>query len=168
MINPKTLTHERLIELLDYAPDSGIFTWKVFRGNTATAGTVAGSVDSSGHVQIKVDGLTYQAHRLVWLYVYGLMPDKEIDHRNGIRCDNKISNLREASHSQNLQNQRKARIDNKSSGLLGATWNKRDKKWQAQIGISGKKKWIGAFDTAEAAHSAYLNAKRELHSFGTL
>lgn len=168
MSNVDTLTQGRLKELLDYFPDTGLFKWKVFRGNTAKPKTIAGSIDSNGHGQIKVDGITYQAHRLAWLYVNGVWPSKEIDHRNGIRNDNHIANLREANHSENGQNQRKARTDNKSSGILGVTWHKRDKKWRAQIGIAGKKKWLGAFDTPEAAHSAYITAKRELHQFGTL
>lgn len=168
MSNAVVLTQARIKELLEYFPDSGLFKWKVFRGNTAKPGVIAGSIDSNGHAQIMVDGITYQAHRLAWLYVYGIWPNKEIDHRNCIRNDNRIANLREASHSENSQNQRKARVDNKSSGILGVTWHKRDKKWRAQIGIAGKKKWLGAFDTQEAAHSAYLTAKREFHQFGTL
>lgn len=162
------LTCERLKELLEYSEITGVFFWRVFRGGRTKAGMKAGSIDSSGHVQIKVDGMTYQAHRLAWLYVTGKIPDSHIDHINGVCADNRFSNIRQASHAQNMQNMTKAHSNNKSCGLLGVTWNKRDQRWRAQIRVCGKKRWIGAFSTPEDAHYAYINAKRELHPFGTL
>jgi hypothetical protein len=161
-------TAERVRELLDYNPETGIFTWKVFRAGKAVAGSVAGKINSHGYREIRVDGARIGAHRLAFLYVLGRLPKKQVDHKNGIRDDNRMENLREASTAENMQNLRKANADNKSSGLLGASWYGLTKKWQARIRVEGKQIHIGYFDTAEEAHAAYLKAKAELHPFQTI
>lgn len=109
----------------------------------------------------------YLEHRLAWLYVTGTWPSDQIDHVNGIRDDNRIFNLREATGPENNGNQRQARSDNKT-GLLGVYWDKQHKKFSAKIMFSGKHKYLGYFPTAEEAHAAYIKAKRELHSHCTI
>ena len=161
------LTAERLRELLHYDPETGVFTWRVNRGRTAKAGSQAGS-PHDGYVQITVDGREYKAHRLAWLYVHGVWPVGQIDHRFGIRNDNRIGELRDVTPSVNSQNQRIAKRSNKSSGLLGAYWHNVSNKWMAHIGVAGKKIHLGMFDTAEAAHAAYIEAKRRLHAGCTI
>jgi len=96
------------------------------------------------------------------------MPENEIDHINGIRNDNRICNLREATKSENAQNQRKAPSHNKSTGLIGASFDKRYKKFESKIHINGKSKFLGYFKTAIEAHNAYLTEKRLIHPFGTI
>ena len=153
------LTIERLRGLLNYAPETGVFTW-IVHASQMHIGDIAGSVNGSGYLQIDIDGQKYKAHRLAWLYATGAWPTAQIDHVNGQRDDNRISNLRDVSRSVNIQNLRKARSDNKS-GLLGVSAN--GNRWQAQINVGGKKRQIGTFATPELAHAAYLDAKRELH-----
>ena len=114
---------------------------------------------------ISIDGRKHLAHRLAWLYVNGYCPPGDIDHINGDRAANRISNLRLATRSENLQNQSKAQKHNKT-GLLGVSH--RRGKFRAQIRVDGKKMHIGTFPTPEEAHTAYLEAKRQFHPFGTL
>jgi hypothetical protein len=93
--------HKRVHELLSYEPRFGYFFWKINRGSSK-AGDVAGSVCPDGYRLIKVDGKSYKAHRLAWLMTHGEWPAEQIDHINGVRTDNRIVNLREASKKQNL------------------------------------------------------------------
>lgn len=160
------LTQNKVKELLDYRPKTGDLIWRVECGKNKMTGKIAGCLcKHHGYCNIKIDGKLYRAHRLIWLYVYGAWPIGDIDHVNGVRHDNRLSNLREATRSQNAQNQRKPRVTNTSS-YLGVSAHKG--KWMAQIQVNGKKHYIGCYSTPEAAHVAYLVKKRELHPFGTL
>lgn len=161
----KMLTQNKVKELFDYDPDTGRLTWRVDCGKNKMAGKIAGCQDRHGYLKIGIDGEQYRTHRLVWLYVYGSWPIRDIDHVNGVRHDNRISNLREATRSQNGQNMRKPTKSN-TSGYLGVTALRG--KWQAQIKVNGKNHYIGCYSTQKAAHAAYLAKKRELHPFGTL
>lgn len=158
------LTAERLRELLAYDPGTGTFTWRVRSARRIKVGDAAGCDNGYGYLRIRIDGVEHKAHRLAWLYVNGLWPVSQIDHINGLRDDNRIGNLRDVSQSVNSQNLRSATAQNKSSGLLGVSWHKRDSRWVAQINIDGKKHHLGYFNTAELAYAAYLEAKREFHA----
>lgn len=159
------LTQAQVKELFHYDPDTGNLVWRVDRGTRKVVGKIAGCLKIRGYFVIKIDGKDYQAHRLIWLYVHGAWPINQIDHVNGVKHDNRIFNLREATGSQNQQNRRKPSSNN-ASGYLGVTENKG--KWVAVIKLSGKNRHIGRYDTPEAAHAAYLAKKRELHPYGTL
>ena len=155
------VTAERLRELFNYNPETGVFTRLVSVSDNAKAGDIAGTMNSGGYMKIVVCGRLYQSHRLAWLYVYGRWPAHEIDHINGIRTDNRIENLRDVIPSTNKQNQRNANSNNKL-GLLGVT--RRSQGFHAQIRINGKCTYLGTFPTGEQAHAAYLDAKRKNHS----
>jgi hypothetical protein len=116
---------------------------------------------------IEIDQRNYKAHRLAWLYVHGVWPTGEIDHRNGDPRDNRIANLRDVTHAVNLQNLTKPRAGCKS-GMLGAQWDASRQKWKASIRTQGASKHLGRFDTPEEAHEAYKNAKRKLHDGCTI
>lgn len=160
----KKLTAERLRELLAYDPATGIFTWRVKTSYRVEVGDVAGC-RTDGYVKIQVDGSKYLAHRLAWLHEKGVWPERELDHRNGDGFDNHFTNLRPATRSSNMQNQRRAKSNN-TTKLLGA--NRQGEGFQAMINIDGKPTYIGYFDTAEAAHAAYVAAKRKHHSGCTI
>lgn len=160
------LTAERLKELLHYDPETGVFTWRVYRGGTAKQGTIAGGLIPAGYRIIRL-GVNQYAHRLVWLYVYGRLPTQDIDHIDGNRDNNAFANLREATRSENLQNQRRAK-SKIGPGVLGVSWAKHRNKWLAQITYDGKQHNLGLYNTIEQASAAYLAAKREKHPFCTI
>jgi hypothetical protein len=154
------ITQEYLKEILDYNPETGIFTWKIKKNGTKGINSIAGHIDKKGYFRIKINSISHKAHRLAWLYVYGNTPKGQIDHVNGVKHDNKISNLRIVSNRENCQN----RIEHRQGKLVGCYYNKRDKKWQAQIQINGKQTFIGLFETQREAHAAYLKALETLRT----
>lgn len=154
----KIVTHERLVNLLDYDPDTGFFTWKVDRSNFK-AGTPAGCKHSSGYIVLRIDGRLYFAHRLAWFYVYKVWPKEELDHEGGRRDDNRIAKLREATHSQNMQN--RPVLSHSSTGLKGVSRSRG--KFKADIRVDGHRKYLGTFGTPEEAAQAYARAAREHH-----
>ena len=156
------LAADRVRKLLDYDPISGEFVWKsrsdAPRWNGKYAGKLAGRIDNHGYRQIGLGGKFYRAHRLAWLYVHGEWPSA-IDHIDGNRRNNAISNLRLATIRQNRANTGcRGR-----SGLKGAFWVSHIGKWRARISIKGKKKHIGVFGTAEEASRAYDAAAQEVY-----
>lgn len=151
-----TLTHARLIELLNYNPDTGVFTWKVRKANRLPAGSQAGWVEN-GRMRIKLDDHSYLAHRLAWFYIRKKWPTADIDHINRNALDNRIENLRDVSRAVNVRNVDRPRR-NSRSGYLGVVAHKQ--KFQSAICVNGKRKYLGLFDTAEEAHNAYMQAKR--------
>lgn len=157
MTTKDLITYEQLVDLLDYNKDTGIFTWKVRLGPRALVGNVAGSVDkTTGYTNIRLGGKAYKAHRLAWLWCMQKWPDKMIDHINGIRDDNRLDNLREASSQENQQNRSKQ--VNNTSGFKGVSWNNSKNKYIAQITLDGKVTHLGYFLTAEVASQAYETA----------
>lgn len=147
---------------LNYDPETGVFTWKHSPSNNVKDGDVAGFLNKKGYLEIGYNNKLHKAHRIAWFIYYGKWPAGDIDHINGIRSDNRIKNLRDVTNSVNLQNQHKARANNKS-GLLGVHWSKRSKKWEASICIDGKNVYIGVFTDKNKAHEAYLSKKRQHH-----
>jgi hypothetical protein len=156
------ITQEYLKSILSYDLNTGIFTWIDCRVRYEKNGTVAGTLNKTGDVAIKINGKRYKAHRLAWLYVYGEFPEKLIDHINGIRNDNKISNLRLANRFQNAQNSRKPL--NNSSGFKGVSFHKNTGRWQCRIRVNNKEIHLGLYDTPELAHSAYCHASKKYHA----
>ncbi len=156
------LTAARLRELFLYDPTTGVMTWRVAR-QRIRVGSVAGSANSSGYLLVVVDARQYRVHRLAWLYQTGSWPRFAIDHINGNRSDNRFENLRDVPLSVNSQNQRISQKDKKLGQSLGVGWHVLAGKWIARISVSGKEKHLGLFDTEDAAHEAYLKAKRILH-----
>jgi hypothetical protein len=160
------VTQDELKQILFYCAITGHFTWLVSTARRIKIGDRAGTPNEKGYIIIQINGKLYRAHRLAWLYVHGYLPTKQIDHKNGIKDDNRIDNLREATNSENHQNKGK-RKDN-TSGFTGVTFHKPTGKWLAQIGIGGKKHFLGLFNTREEARDAYLKAKSELHTFNPI
>ena len=152
----KRLTHERLLELLNYDPDTGVFTWRVFTSSRTAAGSVAGTIKQDGYISIKIEGELFRANRLAWFYMTKKWPSFLIDHANTLRSDNSWVNLREASKSDNGFNRGPQR--NNSVGFKGVYQRKDNGKFSATIWKSGKKMPLGCFDTPEEASDAYAKA----------
>jgi hypothetical protein len=153
----------KVTELLAYNPETGIFRWLVAPGNggRVRAGDVAGGIGDDGYVRIKIDGQKFRAHQLAWLVMTGAWPAHQLDHRDRARANNRWSNLRAATRSQNACNM--AVQSHNKCGLKGVSWHKKDRKWQARITKSGRVYWLGYFKSADLAHQAYCGAAREIH-----
>jgi hypothetical protein len=146
------LTQEKLKAVLDYFSSSGDFIWKVTRGGLAVKGVQAGTIRGRGYFSIRVLGRCYYAHRLAWLFIYGNFP-KEVDHVNGNRLDNRITNLRVATRSQNSANQILRGMN--SSGFKGVVWDKKRSLFSARIKVQGVMLNLGRFKTAQEAAITY-------------
>lgn len=155
---------QRLAELFWYDANSGDLIRRVDGGRWGRepAGTVVGSRQSGGYLSITALGRRLLVHRVGFAIAYGQWPQGQIDHIDGNRSNNRLLNLREAEPWENSQNRHAVRSDNKH-GFMGIRPMRN--KWQASIRTSGVRKYLGVFDTSEAAQEAYLAAKRELHQF---
>jgi hypothetical protein len=146
------MNQQRVMDLLEYDQKTGVFVRRIQTSNRIKVGDVAGSKDKNGYLCIRLDGKTYKAHRLAWLYIHGVWPSGEIDHINHQTNDNRISNLRDVSRSVNQQNKKTVR-----------GYNKDGNRWKAQIRTAGKFKHLGCFGTEAEAHAAYQQAKNVMH-----
>jgi hypothetical protein len=164
----KLLTQKRLKELFEYNHLSGVFTWIIRPARCVKIGDIAGTDNGKGYLRVKIDGKNYRLHRLAWLYFYGELPVGDIDHINGNKKDNRIENLRDVSKSENMQNQKKAHLNNKTTGLLGVCKHKITNKYVASIRHNKRLIHIGSYDSPEEAHRAYINKKREIHTASVL
>lgn len=157
------VTRERLIELLNYDPETGIFFWKKPTASWLRCGDLAGSATKDGAVRIKIDGRLYLAHRLAWLYFYGDWPERCIDHINRDRSDNRISNLRLASRVENGQNSNVQK--NNKSGVTGVYWRSDRHAWRAEITVNKKKIILGSYQNKCDAINARSKAEEKFFPF---
>jgi len=161
MVIERSLTAERLRELLHYESGTGKFTWRVNRCKVH-AGDVAGSLNKSlGCVMISVDGRLYYASRLAWLYQIGEWPAHQIDHRDGNPNNNRWNNLRLATHAQNQWN--RGKNHNNTTGFKGVTWQKQRGKFAAHITVDGKHHYLGLFRSPKLASLKYRLAALKHH-----
>lgn len=163
------LTQERLKELFDYNFLTGVLLWRVkphIKANSIFPGKKAGCSTGYKYWAVVIDKKKYSYHRVVWLYVTGEWPQKDIDHIDGDRSNNKWGNLRLASRSENMMNLKSHHKDSQT-GYLGIE-KKRDK-YMARICVNGKRIGLGTYIDPKEAHNAYLEAKRKYHQgFNTL
>lgn len=155
---------ERLRELFAYDPSTGKLTRRI-RVSNGLAGSAVGTINRGGYLVASVDRKLLYVHRIIWAMQTGLWPVAEIDHRDACRSNNRWSNLRDVPRQTNCQNRRHADRDS-GTRLLGAF--KERAKFSSKICVAGVLHYLGTFETAEAAHAAYVTAKRELHEGCTL
>jgi hypothetical protein len=158
------VTQQRVMELLHYDCETGVFTNRTTRG-MAIKDAVAGTISKNGYQHIVVDGCRVLAHRLAWLYVTGAWPEKNIDHINRNRADNRFKNLREANQSENMQNA--AVPSHSKSGVIGVCWDASKQRWMAHIKIQKKHIFLGRFREKDEAINARLSAEEKYHPFRT-
>jgi hypothetical protein len=147
------LTAARLRELLHYSPETGEWRWRVSGRSRVFAGKIAGGKGHScGYWRIGIGGHRYYSHRLAVLYMTGSWPAAEVDHIDGIPGNDWWSNLRQASHGQNMLNAK--RRSHNTSGFKGVCWAKQQQRWKARLIISGKQIHLGFYTSAAAAAQA--------------
>lgn len=149
------LTQSKLKEQLSYDPSTGLFTRLVSPNGKNKVGEIAGTIEKAGYISISVLGKSYKAHRLAWLYMKGCMPEKHIDHINGIKSDNRFENLREVSVSKNMTN--KTIGKNNKTGKVGVV--ARRGKYEARITVDGVRVHLGTFTELQDAVKARLDAE---------
>lgn len=163
MTNNHLPSRERLAQLIDYEPSTGLFTYKKCseqsrRWNSVCAGKPALNYDNgNGYRYGVIDGVKIYAHRAAWIFMTGDVP-KQIDHINGDRLDNRIRNLRNVSRSENARNTKRNKAN--SSGVTGVHWYKSYQKWYVYIG-SKPRHHLGYFSCWAQAVAARKKAEKE-------
>lgn len=152
-------THAELLAIIHYNPETGRFTHLRTSGK-AKKGAIAGNIAPNGYWQLRVFNKLFAASRLAWFYMTGEWPRETIDHINGIRTDDRWSNLRLASKTENNWNT--GPMSNCKSGLKGAWRCKSTGRWLSMLEVNRKRIWLGRFDTAEEAHKAWIEAASKI------
>lgn len=155
------LTYEEAQKSLSYNPDTGSLIWKSAY-HVSRVGSEAGSVDKNGYVRVTILGGRYLAHRLAYLLMLGHWPSNrvEIDHKNRNPSDNRWSNIRLATRSQNSAN--RDIFSSNKSGVKGVYFNKERSKWHATIKHNGKRLHIGYFDSKECAAKVRIEVETNM------
>ena len=154
------LTHERLLEVLSYEPETGLFRWKVKIAKQTIVGEVTSQrPNAQGYLRIRIDVELFLAHRLAVFYMTGSWPEATVDHRHRDRTNNRWDEIRPASYSQNGAN--KAICARNTSGFKGVSWNADCQCWQAHIMVNKKSMYLGLFENPEDAAEAYMAAAVE-------
>lgn len=153
-----TKTVVDLSDYVRYEPSTGLLYMKVrVKGRKRPHGEPIGTVGKLGYVQVTLMGTQYKAHRVAWFLYYGKWPDQQIDHINGVKDDNRIENLR----CGDSVNQHNRSMPTGVSGLTGAHWCERKRKYKSSIRVDGVNKHLGYFRCPTAAHLAYMEEKRK-------
>lgn len=147
---------------VEYDPETGIFTRKASNSWLSLPGDKITNKDKDGYIRVGISNRRFRAHRLAWFIQFGEWPDGEIDHINGIRDDNSISNLRVVSRSTNMKNV--AKSSKNTSGFTGVCWDRARSKWKVSIQVGGKVYNIGRYDILEDACKARIQAE-VIHGF---
>ena len=153
----RTLTVERLKEVLQYDPEKGLFFWKLAPKNHQRLQEYAAGGIATGYVMIKIDGHKYKAHRLAWLYMNGVWPSGDIDHINGCPLDNRMANLRIATNPQNQANRLRDRGKDTPKGVRKLPSGR----FQARITVTNRQILLGTFESSDEAQEAYFQASNQ-------
>lgn len=160
---PMTITADEVRRLLDYDPETGVFTRLVRTSNRICEGDVAGCLSDSGYWLVRVGGRRYPAHRLAWLYAYDEWPRDEIDHIDRDRANNRLSNLRQATRRENAQNL--SLSCKNTSGVTGVSWDAQRAKWCVRLRLNRRKLHFGRFTCYGHAVRARRVAEIAHHPF---
>lgn len=165
------ITADEARELLNYDPETGVFTRRVRTCGRVKVGEPAGSVNGRGYLRIRLKTKQYLAHRLAWLIMEDEFPPEQIDHINGVITDNRWCNLRSVTRTENDRN-RAVRRDS-ASGVMGVRRHGRADGWVARITVGGQRMNLGYFKSlddaiaarksAEAKHGYHVNSGRRSH-----
>ena len=156
------IDQESLKRLFYYDAESGMLIWRFGNGRNVKPWQQVKSKNGHGYYSAKINNKTYLAHRLIWLYVYGKFPDKYIDHKNRIRNDNRLCNLRDVNTTDNAQNI--SLPSHNKSGHIGVSWIKSHNCWTVFVKVNKKNKWLGFYKNLNDAIAARKNGEKEYYN----
>ena len=161
------IDQETVKKLFHYDAESGMLIWRFGNGRNVKPWQEVKAKNGNGYYTAKIHGKSYLAHRLAWLYVHGSFSNKYIDHKNRIRNDNRLCNLRDVNTTDNAQNI--SLPSHNKSGYIGVSWIKSHNCWTVYVKVNKKNKWLGYYknlDDAVAARKAgekqYYNLPEEV------
>ncbi|HDL6945010.1 TPA: HNH endonuclease [Yersinia enterocolitica] len=158
------ISHQFLTEVLCYSQSTGVFTYKIQRGQSSP-GDRAGYLHCSGYRHVGFCGKQYKEHRLAWFYIYGVWPRGDLDHINGISDDNRVCNLREVNDSLNSLNKHWGATQNKAQfrGVSKHQTERGKPKWRVRVTVGGKRIPIGNFHSLDDAIAARVAAENKYY-----
>lgn len=156
------IDQETVKKLFHYDAQSGMLLWRNGNGRNVKPWQQANSLNSNGYYAVKINGINYSVHRIIWLYVNGKFPNGDIDHKNRIRNDNRLCNLRDVSRTDNAQNISLPRHN--KSGHIGVSWFKKHKAWTVYIKVNKKNKWLGCYKNLNDAIAARKAGERQFYN----
>jgi hypothetical protein len=154
-----TVTAEYARKILNYDPETGIFTWRERPGRTCVIGAVASAVQK-GRNTVTLGGTRFQASNVAWLYVYGEWPDFEVDHRDRDKFNDAIGNLRSSTTMKNMMNMGKTARN--TSGFKGVSPH--GDRFVVWIRADGYKYYLGRFRQADHGAAVYRIAAAGMHA----
>lgn len=154
-----TLTIEAVRAALIYEPETGIFRRRETKRRWK-AGEIAGGLNHNGYLMVSIGPCRYFAHKIAIFLATGVMP-ASVDHINGDKLDNRLSNLRPCNHAQNGANM-KVKVTN-NSGVKGVSFDKVNCRWKASLTVNRKQITVGRFDSLEEAKAAIAVARKQHH-----
>lgn len=153
------VTQQRVKELFDYQPDTGLLVRKSNFKGIRKPGNVVGSTNGRGYLRVNVDGQSMYIHRVIWLWAHGELPKGEMDHINHNPSDNRIKNLR-VCETNHINKRNRPLLKSNTSGVNGVNWHKTFNKWMAKIKVDGKAIFLGYFKDLDDAAFARAEADR--------
>lgn len=156
------IDQETVQKLFYYHAESGMLIWRFGNGRNVKPWQEVKAQNGHGYYHAKIQGKSYLAHRLIWLYIYGKFPDKYIDHKNRIRNDNRLCNLRDVNTTDNAQNISLPKHN--TSGHIGVSRIKSHNAWTVFIKVNKKNKWLGHYKNLDEAISARKEGERQYYN----
>ena len=156
------IDQETVKKLFHYDAKSGMLLWRNGNGRNVKPWQEAKSLNNCGYYAVKIQGKDYRVHRIIWLYVNGKFPDRYIDHKNRIRNDNRLCNLRDVNTTDNAQNI--SLPSHNKSGYIGVSWIKSHNSWTVYVKVDKKNKWLGYYKNLDDAIAARKAGEKQYYN----
>tara|TARA_R110002126_G_scaffold88499_3_gene212068 strand:+ start:735 stop:1241 length:507 start_codon:yes stop_codon:yes gene_type:complete len=156
------IDQETVKKLFYYDAESGMLLWRYGNKRNVKPWQEAKALNGNGYVCVKIQGKNYPVHRIIWVYVHGTFPEQDIDHKNRIRNDNRLCNLRVVSRTDNCQNI--SLPSHNKSGHIGVSWFKNHNCWTVYVKVNKKNKWLGYYKNLDDAIAARKAGEKQYYN----